>query len=370
MPDLALVTANNRFAFKLFAQVARQDTGKNVFISPFSIAMALAMTYNGARGETRRAMAETLELQGMSLDEVNRANAKLRETLANLDPQVRLAIANSLWRKHGEAFKPDFLQRGRDFYDAEIANFGGGDAPVINGWISRKTEGKIKEMVTPANVIESFLMLINAIYFKGNWTSQFDKSKTQDGEFTLVGGKQKTLPMMSQSGRFAYLEDKGFQAVSLPYGSGRASMYIFMPSPASNLVGFQRQLNAENWDDRISRFHKTQGEIVLPRFKVEYAAELRKALTTLGMGIAFDEMRADFSAMTPPPAFISRVIHKTFMEVNEEGTEAAAATVVMISKGIMHSMPFQMVVDRPFFCAIRDNTTGTILFMGSIVDPQ
>ena len=364
-----LIAANTRFGFKLFAEVARQDAGKNVFISPSSIAFALAMTYNGAAGETQRVMAEALELQGMSLDEVNRANTELREALANLDPQVKLAIANSLWLKEGETFKPEFVQRGRDFYDAEIANFGASDAPVINGWVSRETEDKIKNLVTPMDVVQSFLMLINAIYFKGNWTVQFDKAATRDGTFHLLNGGRKRLPMMSQSGRFSYHESQDLQVISLSYGVGKASMYIFLPAQSSNLADFQAQLTVDRWNGLMREFRSMQGSITLPRFKVEYAIKLNDALQALGMDVAFSP-RADFSEMTAPPAFISKVIHKTFMEINEEGTEAAAATVVMMERSVSLTKPFQMVVDRPFFCAIRDNQAGTILFMGSIVDPQ
>jgi serpin B len=381
MPNIKkVVVANTRFGFKLFAEVAKQDAGKNVFISPSSIAFALAVTYNGASGETRRAMTETLELHGMSLDEVNRANAKLREMLTSLDPQVKLAIANSLWLKHGETFKPEFVQRGRDFYDAEVSNFGNQDAPVINGWVSNKTLGKITKLVTDSDVSSAILMLINAIYFKGNWTAPFDRAQTREGDFTLLDGRRKKLPMMSKSGgyrlqdgvfkatSYPYYQGKGFQAVSLPYGSERVSMYIFLPDKESSLAGFQKQLTAKNWDDWMSRFHTTRGSIVLPRFKLDYEIKLNETLESLGMGVAFGP-RAEFGEMTPPPAFISKVIHKTFVEVNEEGAEAAATTAVMVLGGPPVES-FTMIIDRPFFCAIRDNETGTLLFMGSIVDPQ
>jgi serine protease inhibitor len=364
-----LVAANTRFGFKLFSEIAKRDAGKNIFISPFSVAAALAMTYNGASGETQRAMAKTLELNSMSLDEVNQANAELCQMLEGLDPQVQLAIANSLWLKHGETFKPEFIRRGRSFYDAEVANFSSGDAPIINGWVSRKTRDKIKELVTDSDVAMSILMLINAVYFKGNWTAQFDKANTQESTFTLLSGKQKKLPMMSQSGHFTYHEEQGFQAISLPYGEGKVSMYIFLPGHQSSLAKFQQQLTVENWNRWISNLAETPGKIVLPRFKVEYGIGLNEVLRAIGMGIAFDP-KADFSEMTSPPAFISKVIHKTFMEVNEEGTEAAAATVVMMGRSLSFNTPFTMIVDRPFFCAIRDNETGTLLFMGSIVDPQ
>jgi serpin B len=364
-----LVAANTRFGFKLFSEIAKQDAGKNVFLSPFSVAAALAMTYNGACGKTQRAMADALELKGMSLQEINEANAALRAALESIDPQVQLVVANSLWLKHGETFKPEFVQRGRSFYDAEVANFGDGDAPVINGWVSRKTQDKIKELVTDDDVAMSILMLINAIYFKGNWTTQFDKAKTHEGEFTQLNGNRKKHPMMSQSGSYRHCRGNNFQAISLPYGGGRVSIYIFLPDQQSSLIEFQKQLTAKNWDTWKLQFRQMQGTITLPRFKVEYEIKLNETLGAIGLGIAFDSQKADFSEMTSPPTFISEVKHKTFLEVNEEGAKAAAATVVEVMLGGLPKT-FTMIIDRPFFCAIRDNETGTLLFMGSIVDPQ
>ncbi len=362
-----LVSANNRFAFKLFAEVTRQETAQNIFISPSSIAMALAMTYNGAGGKTQKAMAETLELRGMSLEQVNRANAALRDKLQELDPQVQLAIANSLWAKLGEHFKPIFVQRAADYYDARVANFGPGDAEVINGWVSDKTQGKIKELVTDRDLAIVVLMLINAIYFKGNWTKQFDPADTRERPFNLRNGEKKQHPMMSQSGHYRYLQGTDFQAISLPYGSGQVSLYIFLPNSDSSLEEFQKGLTDKKWERWMSQFQEIPGDIVLPRFKLEYGISLNEALKALGMALAFDG-RADFEEMCPG-VFIGQVRHRTFVQVNEEGTQAAAATAVMMIRA-MPAETFTMIVNRPFFCAIRDNQTGTLLFMGSIADPQ
>jgi len=231
----------------------------------------------------------------MSLDEINQANAVLRQILEGLAPQVQLGIANSLWLKHGQVFKPEFVQRGQDFYDAEIANFGSDDAPVINGWVSDKTQGKITNLITDMDVTLSILMLINAIYFKGNWTTPFDRAQTREGDFTLLDGRRKKLLMMSKSGgyrlqdnalkpvRCLYYQGTGFQAISLPYGSAQVSMYIFLPDKESSLAEFQQQLIVENWNRWMSDLAETPGKIVLPRFKVEYKVELKDALITLGM---------------------------------------------------------------------------------------
>lgn len=213
--------------------------------------------------------------------------------------------------------------------------------------------------------------LINAVYFKGKWTTQFDKKQTAEYPFYLAAGREKKHPMMSQSGKYRYYETKQFQAVSLPYGKDeRLSLYIFLPSQNSNLSAFNKNLNAENWEKWMSQFRSQKGFIRLPRFKMNYDIKLNDTLKILGLGVAFGN-RANFSGIGDNLS-ISEVKHKTFVEVNEEGTEAAAVTSVGVAPtaAIPQEQPFQMIVNRPFFCAIRDNQTSTVLFMGSIVEPQ
>lgn len=373
--DSRLASANTRFGFNLFAEVAKQSTGKNIFISPASVSLCLAMAYNGAEAETKQAMARALEVQGLSLDELNRAYADLKAALENPDPKVQLQIANSLWARSGLVFKPDFIQRNKQFFGAEVTelNFNDPSAPAtINQWVSDKTKGKIRKIVDSISP-DSILFLINAIYFKGSWTKEFDKGKTKEDAFTLGSGSQKRLPMMSASGNYRYYENDDFQAVSLPYGGGRASMYIFLPK-AAGLAAFQKKLSTANWESWMKEFNEMEGDLSLPRFKVEYEITLNDALKALGMGVAFDGARANFRGMieSTQNVFISQVKHKTFAEVNEEGTEAAAVTSTeMRATSVMRPrQKFHMVVDHPFFCAIRDNTTGTVLFMGSITDPM
>lgn len=374
--DSKILSANTKFGFKLLAEVLKGDANKNVFVSPASVAMALAMTYNGAAGETQQAMAGTLELEGMNLDEVNRANAALRAKLQDADPSVQLFIANSLWARKGISFQPDFIGRNKEFYGAEVRALDFSDpgaAPTINAWVSKNTKSKITQIVDSPIDPQMILFLINAVYFKGNWTHPFEKELTKERDFTLLDGTQKKCPMMSQGGSYNYYQGEKFQAVSLPYGRRRVSMYVFLPAKESNLKEFCQNLGAENWDNWMSQFHRMEGDIVLPRFKLEYEKLLNNALKAVGMAVAFDPSRANFAAMTSEPAFISEVKHKTFVEVNEEGTEAAAVTSVGMALAAAPSKPperFRMVVDRPFFFAIRDNATGIILFMGAIVEPK
>ncbi len=371
--DSRLVAANTRFGFNLFAQTVQQEPDSNVLISPSSVAIALAMAYNGANGETQQAMANALELQDISLEELNQANAALKRSLETADPAVKLAIANSLWVREDVSFSPEFLQRNRDFYEAEVESlaFSNPSAPQrINAWVDQQTEGKIPEIIDSINP-DDILFLINAIYFKGTWSQAFNPNATVDRPFQLVDGSQKQHPMMVQRQTYRYLETAQFQAVSLPYGDGRLSMYVFLPNQNSDLGAFYNQLTAENWDEWMRQFNTQPGSLQLPRFKVEYSATLNNVLSELGMNTAFEPTRADFSGISAASTYISRVQHKTFMEVNEEGTEAAAVTsIAMVAMSAPSEQPFQMVVDRPFFYAIRDNQTATILFMGSMVNPD
>lgn len=364
----SVASANTRFGFKLLTDIQAREPGANIFISPLSISIALTMTYNGAVGETQHAMARVLEIEGLDLDTVNRSNAALRVSLENRGSEVQLSIANSIWGRQGVEFNPDFLDRNQEFFDAEITalDFNAPEAPeTINGWVDTNTNGKIKDIVQRIDP-RTLIMLINAIYFKGSWQEEFDKSETRDGIFRLSDGSEKQVPMMRREGAYPYYRGETFEAASLPYGDGDVSMYIFLPDHDSNLDEFLGGLNAENWAKWQSQFHEVRDNstMILPRFKLEYEVELNDALKALGMDIAFGG-GADFTGMGPS-LFISEVRHKTFVEVNEEGTEAAAVTVVV---GI-ESAPPSFIVDRPFFFAIHDERTKTILFMGIVVEPM
>ncbi|MBW4622844.1 MAG: serpin family protein [Cyanosarcina radialis HA8281-LM2] len=368
-----LVAANTNFGFKLFSQIRQQEGKKNVFVSPTSIAIALSMTYNGAAGETQSDMAKALELQGISLAEVNRGNKEIKALLENPDSGIQLAIANSLWTKKEIAFKPEFIQQNQEFYRAKVTDLDFKDPNVkdiINNWVKESTKGKIDRIVEEIKP-DDVLFLINAIHFKGNWARKFDSSQTANYPFYLLDGKSKQHPMMSQSGKYKYFENESFQAVSLPYDKERFSFYIFLPKKSTTLDAFSQQLTAQNWEAWMKKFRQREGSIRIPRFKLEYENELASTLKALGMRSAFEPGKANFSQMTAESVFISQVKHKTFVEVNEEGTEAAASTSVGISiTSAPVEEPFNLVVDRPFFCAIRDDRTGTILFMGSIVEPN
>lgn len=376
--DERLTAASSRFAFKLYNQVLKQQSGKNTFVSPASVMLALVMTYNGAEGTTREGMARALELEGMSLDEVNRSFADLKTALNPTDPKIKLNIANSLWARNGFTLKPEFVKRGKDYYEASLAtlNFDDPAAPdTINAWVSKNTEGKIEKIIDRIGP-NAVLFLINAIYFKGQWQFEFDKKKTQPDTFKLPGGQKKDVSMMrAQSENHFYFKGKDFQAIALPYGSGSVSMFIFLPDEQTGLEQFERNLTPENWNTWMTSFRPTPGDLMLPRFKVEWEAKLNDSLRALGMAQAFDPQSANFSQMADVNAgnklYISEVKHKTWAEVNEEGTVAAAATSVGVGLTSVQEPRerFVMKVDRPFFFAIRDNKTQVLLFMGSVVNP-
>ncbi|MFQ6113663.1 MAG: serpin family protein [bacterium] len=367
-----LVESDNKFSFKLFKEIIKEEKDKNVFISPLSVSMALGMTLNGANGETRAAMEQTLEFTGMTTEEINQSYKSLIELLAQLDPEVIFQIANSIWYRQGMTFEEEFINLNRTFFNALVRALDFGDpnsVNIINDWVKENTNGKIEkiiERIDPGIV----MFLINAIYFKGTWTYEFDKELTQDDSFTLPGGSQKACKMMIQTGGFNYFENNDFQAIDLPYGKGQFRMTIFLPRGSKDVDSLVEEFDAQNWNTWLASFSPDSVTLQLPRFKLEYEIKLNDVLNALGMGIAFAPGRADFTMMYKPGGlWIDYVKHKTYVEVTEEGTEAAAVTVVAIRDSAGGPEIKFMRVDRPFVFVIRENHSQTILFMGKIVEP-
>ena len=371
-----IIDANNRFAFKIYSEAVRQNEGKNVFISPLSISQALEMTYNGAAGITAKEMVSVLELTGMSLDEINSANMMLMEEFNTDTSKFKWIIANSLWGKKGIDFKPDFLKRNKEFYKAEVKtlNFSNpSSVGIINKWVEEKTYGKIRKIVD--NIDESkILYLINAIYFKAAWTFPFMESATDDRTFYFENGGTKQVKMMhGLEHQYSYYRDSDFEAIRLQYDGCGFSMYVFLPAKDVGLSKFLSLVTAENMTIWRNRLKSQKGLISLPRFKFEFEMNLVEPLKKMGMQSAFDPNSADFSEMTEiDPSrrvFISEAKHKTFIVVNEEGTEAAAVTSIGFSQEMYIPPTFHMRVDRPFFFTIIDDASGAIIFMGSIFEP-
>ncbi len=372
--ETSLLKSDNRFGLKLFQEVVREQKDKNVFISPLSVSMALGMTYNGANGSTQEAIQKTLELNGLTLQEVNESYQHLIGLLSGLDPKVQFQIANSIWYRQGWTFEEEFIQLNKTYFNALVSGLNFGDpnsADIINAWVDENTKGKITEIINPPIDPSMVMFLINAIYFKGAWTYQFDKNATIDWLFYLPNGSTTPCRLMAQKSEFPYWENDDFQAVNLPYGEGDFSMIVFLPKWEKNVDSLIAKFSQENFDVWLSEFHSDSGKVYLPKFTLEYEMKLNDALIALGMGSAFDPEHADFTGMYKEGGlFISEVKHKTFLEVNEEGTVAAAVTSVGIATTAYHpSDIFEIVVDHPFVIVIRENKSGAILFIGKIVEP-
>jgi serpin B len=374
--DPDFLRAANRFALRLTAQLGRQDgETQNVFLSPANVAVALAMTANGARGETLQGMLDAINMSDLDLESLNSNFAALQALLEREDPGATIAIANALWARAGVDFYADFLQRTQRFYDARIEalDFDQHAAKAaINDWVRRQTNDKITNIVESIPP-ETILLLISAIYFDGKWETPFNPEFTQERPFYLPDGSTKLTPTMYRMDDMEYLKGEGFQAVRLPYASGGVRMVIILPDADRTLAQFIDQLNIENWERWRNQFSIKKGQLYLPRFTTRYDAQLNEALRAMGMDAAFDGSQADFSGMRPipPNVFISQVRHVAYVNVNEAGTEAAAVT--SIGMGITSAMPieepFVMQVDRPFFFAIEETSIGSLLFTGLIIAP-
>lgn len=362
----------DRFAFKLFRELVRANDTSNVFCSPFSVMLCLMMVWEGATGETREAMAKVLEI----IEDPAGCQRFMKAALAISSPGLELAIANSLWCDEQARILPAFLSLAREKYAAEVVSLpfqSPETVPRINAWVADKTRGKIGgiiDFLTPSQL----LVAINAIYFKGLWKAPFEKSLTRDERFFTPGNHSIKVPLMRRSGYYRYHEESNFQAVRLSYQGDRVGMYIFLPSKESGLPAFLPALTSAQWGRWMWAFIETEGMVGLPRFKFEQFVELGPILATLGMSQAFDPGRAQFDSMALrlPPIYIGGVIHRAVVEVNEEGTEAAAVTAITPVSAPMHrSEPrrFQMILDRPFFFVIRDDHSNVILFMGAVNDP-
>jgi len=378
-PTRAYAGAVNRFGIDLFGAVMAEDSGKNVIVSPISAALALAMVYNGASGETQVAMDNALRLRGMSMEDINHACEMLNVLLENPGQDIELTIANSLWLKESFKFRPDYLERNASFFDALIQTIdfrSPGAAGTINQWVADATRNRIKKIIASIDP-ETIMILINAVYFKGAWAEPFDPALTAEKEFYMLSGDTIRHPLMERTDKFYYFATDQFQAVRLPYGDTRMEMQLYLPSQEYGLSRLLGDVKDENWRQWQDQFHNQEGTVMLPRFTLEYEKVLNDPLMNLGMTVAFDRNLADFSGMADLSGdqviFIKEVRQKTFLEVNEKGTEAAAATSVTMALAtsvMQESVPFQMVVDRPFLCAIVDRGTGLVLFMGAIVDPR
>ncbi|RQV98972.1 MAG: serpin family protein, partial [Calditrichaeota bacterium] len=332
LEESTLISAGNSFGVKFFREASTASTDSNVFVSPLSVSMALGMTLNGAREETREAMLQTLELEGLRQQQINESYQSLIDLLTHLDPKVIFGIANSIFYRQGIPFKQYFLDVNREYFDATLQPLNFNDpasVDIINQWVSDNTSDRIKKIIQSLDPTD-IMVLLNAIYFKGDWTYQFSKEDTKEDDFVCSDGTTLKCDFMYQANDFQYLNGADFQAVELPYGNGDFRMAVILPDAGVDVNLFISNIIDEKLNSWLQSFSVAAGTIALPKFKLEFGLELKDLLTQLGMGIAFDPYGADFRDIYEGPenAFISSVKHKTFIQVDEEGTEAAAVTSV------------------------------------------
>lgn len=364
------IEGNNRFAWDILRELNHEDEGENVFISPISISTALSMTYQGAQGNTKDEMGKVLGYGDMDDETLRESYREFLKYLVAMDPEIDLNIANSIWYREGEAIEEEFLEVNREVFDALVEELDFSDeeaADIINAWIEDATEGKIEEMLDgpiPGNVI---MYLINAIYFKGDWTVPFEEEQSFDAIFNASSGEQQEITMMRRNGSVEYGEGEDYQTVRLPYGEEEnTAMYVILPKDEGQDINeFLGTMDEEKWQDiRGSVSSSDDVELQIPRFEMEYGIKsLKNALIRLGMEEAFD-MYANFDGIRPG-IFIEDVLHKAVIEVNEQGSEAAAATVVIVAESAVMDPP-SFIADRPFLFVIANEEADSILFMGKV----
>jgi len=371
-----LVEDANSFGFDFFRKIhSLSGNEKNLMVSPLSVSMAFGMTRNGAAGNTLEEMNNTLGMSGMSDADINESYLYILETFTSLDPRVRLSIANSIWYRNTFKVEPGFLSVNQKYFQSEVnpLDFSNAESvEIINNWVSAKTNSLIPKIID--NISEDMVMyLINAIYFKGQWKYQFDKKNTADEAFHLGDGSVAQVPFMIQETDLAYFDGDQFKAIEMPYNQGNFNMVVMLPDEGKSVSDLVANLSQDNWNSWYPQFSANAVKLRLPRFKFEYSEmRMKQAMSELGMPTAFEENNADFTRINAAGnIYISEVKHKTFIETNEEGTEAAAVTSVGMAVTSIGNdpVPIEFTCDRPFVFFIHEKTTGSILFIGTVMNP-
>jgi serpin B len=370
-----IVEGNNKFALELYQELKAKEG--NLFLSPYSISTALAMACAGARGQTEKQMADALCFPPMSNEQFHKEFGSIIKQLNKAGEKggFELVVANALWGQKDYKFLQEFLTLVKTNYEGDLqqvdfATQTEAARKTINTWVENKTKDKIMELIKPGTLDSmTRLVLTNAIYFKGKWASQFKPERTEDAPFTLSDGGKKNIPMMSQKTQFGYMETDSIQALEMPYVNNDLSMVILLPKKLDGVKDLEKDLTSENLAGWIAKLRKREVQVFFPKFKMTSEFELAKVLSDMGMPDAFSS-KADFSGMAGNrELFISAVIHKAYVDVNEEGTEAAAATGVVMRLTSVEPPPPVFKADHPFIFLIRDNQTGNILFMGRLANP-
>jgi serine protease inhibitor len=363
-------SANNKVAFKFLSETLKANNKENVIISPLSLNTILALTQNGAAGNTKEQMLKALELQG--LDD-NTINESYRNIIAHFNSlkSIETKIGDSIWIRKNAHVKKELIDIGKNYYEAEIneVDFTKKDTvDTVNKWVSDRTAGKVDKMMD-AFQDDTYMTLINTVYFKGKWSNPFTESSTSKQKFTSSDGSTKDVDMMKETMGIEYIKNTNFQAARIPYEDNNFGMYVFLPNKDSSVDKLVNEMTMENWNKWVNEFKKTQVQVSLPKFKIEFEEELNSMLKGFGMKDAFDG-NANFSNITDKTGlYIDLVKQKSYIDVNEAGTEAASATAVVMRTVSVPLDPTQFTVDRPFIYAIADKKTGLIIFMGKVEKP-
>ncbi len=371
-----IIASSNSFGFDLFRKVNEiSGNANNIMVSPLSVSMALGMTRNGASGTTLDAMTNTLGYSGMRDQEINESYRGIIETFSSLDPNVQLLVANSIWYRQNFNVEQNFIETNKQYFNAEVTalDFANASAPdIMNAWVKQKTNNLIPKIVD-AVPAEAVMYLINAVYFKGQWKYQFEAEKTADKPFQLADGNEVQAPAMLQRATLRYMHSTDFEAIELPYNQGNYNMEILLPNVGKTVGDIAGEITQANWNTWSTQFTDLDIQLQLPKFKYEYdEGNLKEILTALGMGIAFDADNANFQRINATEnLYISRIKHKTYIETNEAGSEAAAVTSVEIgTTSAGGNRPGYFTVNRPFIYFIQEKSTGTILFIGCVMNPN
>ena len=362
------VTQDNEFAFDLLKKTITASGETNVFVSPLSVSIALGMTWNGAIGTTKTEMEAALKMNGMSATDINDYYRIMLSTLPSIDPTTKLSIANSLWFRTGLEVKPDFLKVNSDYFNAYIKQMDFSQAwakDTINNWCAKKTNNLIKNPLDKISP-DAIMYLVNAIYFKGIWRKHFETKNTHEANFTNELGNQVKVNMMYQKDTFNFVQDDNAQYLDMPYGNNAFCMTVILPNDGKTIDNVLNYLTTDSWNNTIKYSQTKVVEVYFPRFKTQNKFLLNDPLKNMGMNLAFTD-NADFTNIANAPLKITRVLHDTYVEVTEEGTEAAAVTIVEVGITSVLNAPIPVFrVSKPFLFVIREKSTGVILFIGKM----
>lgn len=373
--SVKIIAADNQFGYELFKLInTTQTEPANTMISPMSVSLALAMVYNGAEGNTRLQMEQMLHKLNLTPTDINQSYKDLVSSLISHDPKVELSISNAIFYRKSFSIKNEFISTNQNFYQAEVSGLDFSKTSetlnAVNGWVNNKTKGKIDKIIERVDA-DDIMYLLNAIYFNGEWKYRFDTKETNDLPFTLNNNSIIQTPTMMIENKFAFLDQPDFQLLELPYGSGKYSMLIFLPASGKNTNNVISLLNPENVTSWIENMTEQKKQVFLPKFEFKFENSLVDELKALGMTDAFNEAKANLSGISEAAQLIiSEVMHKSYIKVDERGTEAAAVTGITV--GVTSAGPDLNTfrVDRPFVFAIREKDTNAILFIGKVLNPQ